>query len=535
MRSDLEEEEEVRTTEAMAALCQELYHGTMGTFQDCVDALFLQTLGDHGLPRAECEALQQEVQEDAARRLGTSDRFRRRQWGLLQDLLEQDQQVWMEECALSSVLQTQLRDNHQSTLRCVLSRLDGLTEESTRGILQGHELLLGSALRRLALRGSAMATLAQMRLSGKKSLLQELREQHALEQGSSHCWDAHQWQLLQALEARVQEEARRLEEEAQQTRLQLQQQLLAEAQEAGQLLQQHAERAIGQALLGHARNAATKSRAKDRDDFKRTLVETVVESVYVTSTGVGHLVQAHYQRVGRVMQEQEERKLQLLKTLQGDRMDSYKLRRKQELGDPGPRSQMAGGAPGASQAVHQRLLSQQRRFLAQFTEHQQLRLDAQRQKARVLDQLEAQLETQLQDAEQIFTSELAALARVPLPENKPLSSKRGLPDKPLRTKRKKPVSRERGDPGLPSDGDPASGDPASGPLSSQRPGQQEIEAGDSEDGRKMLKKRSNLQSKAAGRHVPGCAGPVSATAGGTWGAAVREDGGGAQTWPDDHT
>ncbi|XP_046279493.1 evC complex member EVC isoform X2 [Marmota monax] len=491
MRSDLEEEEELRTTEAMAALCQELYCSTMGTFQGCVDALFLQTLGARGLPRAECEALRQEVQEDAARRLGRSDRFRRRQWGLLQELLERDQQVWMEECALSTVLQDQLRDNRQRTLQGVLSRLGGLTEESTRGILQGHELLLGSALRRLALRGSAVATLAQMRLSGKKSLLQELREQQALEQGSSHCRDEHQWQLLQALEMRVLEEAGRLEEEAQQTRLQLQQQLLAEAQEAGQLLQQHLERAIGQALLGHARNAATKSRANDRDDFKGTLVETVVESVYATRAGVGPLVQAYYQQVGRVMQDQEERKLQLLKTLQGHRMDSSKLRRKQELGDPGPEDQMAGGTQGASQAVHQRLLSQQRRLLAQFTEHQRLRLEAQRQKARVLDQLEAQLETQLQDAEQTFISELAALARVPLAENKPLSSKRGLPEKPLRTKKKKPLPRERGDPGLPSDGDPASGDHASGLLSSQRPGQQEAEAGVGEDGRQVLK-RSHL-------------------------------------------
>lgn len=64
------------------------------------------------------------------------------------------------------------------------------------------------------------------------------------------------------------EEASRLEEEGQQIRLQLQQQLLAEAQEVGRLLQQHTEQAIGQALLGHARNAATKSRAKDRDDFQ---------------------------------------------------------------------------------------------------------------------------------------------------------------------------------------------------------------------------------------------------------------------------
>lgn len=51
-------------------------------------------------------------------------------------------------------------------------------------------------------------------------------------------------------------------------RLQLQQQLLAEAQEVGQLLQQHSERAVGRALLGHARNAATRSRAKDREDVK---------------------------------------------------------------------------------------------------------------------------------------------------------------------------------------------------------------------------------------------------------------------------
>jgi hypothetical protein len=77
------------------------------------------------------------------------------------------------------------------------------------------------------------------------------------------------WQHgLPLQEARVLEEATRLEDEAQQTRLRLQQQLLAEAQEAGQLLQQHMEQAIGQALLAHARNTASRSRAKDREDFK---------------------------------------------------------------------------------------------------------------------------------------------------------------------------------------------------------------------------------------------------------------------------
>lgn len=74
-----------------------------------------------------------------------------------------------------------------------------LSHRSTRGILQGHELLLRSALRRLALRGTTTTALAQMRLSGKKRLLQELREQLALEQGASPCLEEHQWQLLRAL------------------------------------------------------------------------------------------------------------------------------------------------------------------------------------------------------------------------------------------------------------------------------------------------------------------------------------------------
>ncbi|XP_037685308.1 ellis-van Creveld syndrome protein isoform X5 [Choloepus didactylus] len=401
-------------------------------------------------------------------------------------------QLWMEEHALSTVLHTHLRESHESTVRGALGRLGGLSEESTRGVLQGHDLLLRSALRRLALRGSAATTLTRMRLSGKQSLLQELREQHALEQGSSQCLDEHQWQLLRALEARVQEEAGRLEEEAQQTRLQLHQQLVAEAREAGRLLQQHMERAIGQALLGHARSAATKSQAKDRDNVKRTLLEAAVESVYVTSPGVDRLVQAYDQQIQRVMQEHEERKLQQLKTLQGERRENYQLRKKQDLSGPSPVGTMASGAQDTSRAVDQRLLLQQKRFLAQFAVHQHTRLDTRKQEARVLDSLEAQLETQLQDTEQSFISELAALARVPLAESKPSSNKRGLSEKPLRTKRKKPPPRERGDPGGPNDEDPASGGHTLGSLSSKRPSQPESEVGEGESSKKMLKKRSNL-------------------------------------------
>ncbi|GAB1289602.1 Ellis-van Creveld syndrome protein homolog [Apodemus speciosus] len=465
IRSDQEGEEDTRITEAMAALCQELYCGIMETFRKFVDALFLKTLPEvSNLPVAECEALRQQVQEQAARQLGRRTGSAGDSGDFYVISWSRTNGVWLEEWTLSTGLQRQLRDHHESTIHGVLSRLSGLSEESTRGILQGHELLLRSALRRLALRGATITTLAQMRLSGKKRLLQELHEQLALEQGVSPCLEEHQWQLLRALEARIQEEAARVEDEAQQTGLRLQQQLLAEAQEAGRLLQLHSERAIGQALLVHARNAASKGRTRDKEDFKRTLVETVVESVYVTSAGVNRLVQVHYQGLGKLLQAHEEQLLQCLKTLQGERINAYKLWKKQEFSDPPSESQTAAGTHGASQAVQQRMLSQQKRLLDQFTKHQQGRLNSQRQKAQELDQLEAQLETQLQEAEQTLISELATLARVPLPENKPFSNKRGLPEKPVRTKRKKLPPREREDLGLPNDDHPALADHTTGPL-----------------------------------------------------------------------
>lgn len=498
-RSDLEEQEDIRAAEAMVTLCQELFGNTVHAFQRLVDTLFLQTLPHQaGLPGAECESLRQEVQASMAQQLGQSDRFRKQQWRLFQELLEQEEQVWMEEWALSAVLQVQLREGHERTIRAVLSRLGGLTDESTRGILQVQDLLLRSALRRLALRSSAIATLTQMRLCGKKTLLQELREQHVLEQGPSQCLDEHQWQLLRALEARVLEEAGRLEADTQQTRLQLQQQLLAEARDVGQLLQQHMEQAIGQALLGQARHAASRSRAKDRDGFKRTLLEAAVESVYVSGASVGRLVQDYYQQVGRVLREHEERRLAQLRSLQGERMESYKQRKMEEGREPPTGDGLAAGVLGASQAVHDRMLSRQARFLAQFTVHQQVRLDAYQQKVQAIDNLEAQLETQLQEAEQNFLSELAALARVPLADSQLFPTKRRLPEKPLRTKRKRPPPAERGDPGAPLREEQASAEQPAAVLS-KRLSQQENEAAEGEGSKETLKKRSGLELRAASR------------------------------------
>ncbi|KAM7168816.1 evC complex member EVC isoform 6-T6 [Macrochelys suwanniensis] len=258
-------------------------------------------------------------------------------------------------------------------------------------------------------------------------------------------WDSYrqkQWKLFQEQlqqekqESHILEEEEKLEEETQQTRLEFHQQLVAEIQEALQLVQQHMEQVIGQALLQHARQEAAKQSSEDREDFKERLIEAAVESVYVTSNGVNRLVQSYYQQIEKIMDGHEDRKLQQLKSLQAERTESNRLRKKQEENEQTLKEKMNQGTLNMSSAVHQRMLLQQQKFLAQFDVQQQVRLDSLKQKILVLHHLETQLENQLKQAEQDFITELAALARVPLTMRKQPLNRSVQSGKSQKTKRK---------------------------------------------------------------------------------------------------
>ncbi|KAM7168813.1 evC complex member EVC isoform 3-T3 [Macrochelys suwanniensis] len=437
MLHDLEEEDDCQSTEAIAELHQELCLGTSHALDELVQELFLQTLPTKtGVSLRECELLKEECQENLILQLEKWDSYRQKQWKLFQEQLQQEKQLWTKEYALSAVMQKHLSEKHEKIIQGVLSRLGGLSEESAKYILRKHRLLLCSVLRRLAVRNVAMATLTHMKMSQKKSLLQELREQHTLQKSSSHCQDEHQWQLQNAMESHILEEEEKLEEETQQTRLEFHQQLVAEIQEALQLVQQHMEQVIGQALLQHARQEAAKQSSEDREDFKERLIEAAVESVYVTSNGVNRLVQSYYQQIEKIMDGHEDRKLQQLKSLQAERTESNRLRKKQEENEQTLKEKMNQGTLNMSSAVHQRMLLQQQKFLAQFDVQQQVRLDSLKQKILVLHHLETQLENQLKQAEQDFITELAALARVPLTMRKQPLNRSVQSGKSQKTKRK---------------------------------------------------------------------------------------------------
>ncbi|XP_068005595.1 evC complex member EVC isoform X1 [Melanerpes formicivorus] len=411
---ELEEEDDCESTEAVADLYKELYSKASHALEELVMELFLQTLPVvTGLSVRECELLKEEWQENLVPQLEKWETHRQRRWKLFQEQLLQEKELWIKEYTVSAVMQKHLSEKQEKIIQGVVSRLGCLGDGSVNYILQKHRLLLCSVLRWLTLRRVGMAALARMRLSRKKSLLQELREQHTLQKGSSLCQDEDQWQLQKAVESHILEEEEKLEEETQQTHLEFHQQLVTEIKEALQFLQQHMEQVIGQTLLQHARQEAGKKNSDDGQDFKERLVEAAVESVYGTSNNVSRLVQNYYQQLGKITEGYEGKKLQQLKSLQAERAERNRLRKKQEI-ELALKEELTQGLLNVSSTVHQRMVLQQKKVLAQFELQQQIRLESLKQKFLGLHHLETELENQLKEAEQDFMSELAALARVPM-------------------------------------------------------------------------------------------------------------------------
>ncbi|XP_035403180.1 evC complex member EVC isoform X2 [Cygnus atratus] len=422
---ELEEEDDYESTEAVAILYKELYSKASSVLAELVNELFLQTLPVvTGLSVRECELLKEEWQENLVPQLEKWDTHHQKRWKLFQEQLLQEKKVWINEYALSNVMQKHLSEKQEKIIQGVVSRLGCLSDESVNYILQKHRLLLCSVLRRLTLRSIGMAALACMRISRKKSLLQELREQHILQKGSSHCQDEDQWQLQKAVESHILEEEEKLVEETQQTHLEFHQQLVTEMQEALQFLQQHMEQVIGRTLLQHARQEAGKKKSDDEQVFKERLVEAAVESVYGTSNNINRLVQNYYQQVGKITEGYEGKKIQQLKSLQ-ERSERNRLRKKEE-NEQTMKEEQTKGILNISSAVHQRMMLQQKKVLSQFELHQQIRLESLKQKLQGLHHLETELENQLRNAEQDFVTELAALARIPVTVKK-LPSKRSKP------------------------------------------------------------------------------------------------------------
>ncbi|XP_073504430.1 evC complex member EVC [Phyllobates terribilis] len=413
LQSALEDEEDCKAIDAVAELCKELYTGASQTFEKLVKKLFLQTLPEiTKLTLGECESLKHELRDNLSIELEKAEDERKTKIKLFQEMLVQEKQLWAKEQVRSSALDKYVCETQQRIIQGVLIRLSGLSEDSNKFALQRHKFLLRSVLRTISLRNMSMATLTQMRMSRKIVIVQELKEQHALEKCKWHLQDEEQWQTQKDMEAHILEEEIKLEEETWQAHSDFQQQLLLDLTDANNGIQQHMERTIGQMLIHHAQQEAAKTMMEDNSEFKERLVEAAVESVYVTSTSLSKVVQGYNQSTEQILKDHEKEKSKQLKTI---KEAASKLRSDYKIAKTKPKKKLP--EPSSSYDLHERLISQQKLLLEKFRLFQKIRFDSLRQKKSVLHLVEGQLENKLKDAEQEFIAELATLARIRLTDN----------------------------------------------------------------------------------------------------------------------
>ncbi|XP_069059113.1 evC complex member EVC [Pleurodeles waltl] len=414
---DLEEEEDCKTTEAIADLCKDLYSASSQAFENLVKELLLKTLPTiTTVSSGECEHLRQEMRQNMMLELEKADDQRKRSLKLFQEQLIQEKQIWAKEHALSAVLQNHLSEKHEKILQGTINRLNGLSEESATFVFQRHKLLLCSVLRMIALRTIAVATQTQMKVCRKKSLLQEMREQHLVETRTTHCPDENKWQLHKEMESRILANEGAVEEETDRARTEFHQQLLGELQEGLQLLQKHMEQLIGQVLVRHAQQEAAKSVPEDcNKDFKDRLIDTAVESVYVTSSGVKRLVQNFYIEIEKILQISEQGKVKRLKTVEEKAADN-RIRKKRDVNDQNMKQKVSGPLTATSGLQHRVLLK--RNMLLDYNDVLQNRLQSLKQKKLVISQMDMQLQNKLKEAEQKFIADLSVMAKVHFTEGK---------------------------------------------------------------------------------------------------------------------
>ncbi|XP_073466390.1 evC complex member EVC isoform X2 [Aquarana catesbeiana] len=421
--AELEDEEDCKVIDDVADLCKELYTGASQTFEKLVKKLLFQTLPEiANLTLGECEILKHELRQNLSAELEKAENERKTRIKLFQEKLVQEKQLWSREQALSAMLDKYVCETQQQITGDVLARLTGLNEESHRLAIQRHKFLLRSVLRTLSLRTITMATLTQMRMSRKIVIVQELKEQHALEKGKWHLQNEEQWQTQNEMEAHISEEESKLEEETWQARSDFQQQLLLDLTEANHGIRQHMERAIGQSLIHHAQQEAAKSMIEENSEFKERLLEAAVESVYISSSNVNNLVQSYYQNTEQILKDYEKEKSKQLKAIK----DNTKLHNNQKLTNSALKEKASQQESGHS--LHKRLISLQKQLLQKLRLYEQSHLDSLRQKKSLLHLLEGQLENKLKEAEQDFIAELATMARIRLSDSSPVTNRVGHPE-----------------------------------------------------------------------------------------------------------
>ncbi|XP_007554288.1 ellis-van Creveld syndrome protein homolog isoform X1 [Poecilia formosa] len=408
--SDLELHQDNKIAEALCSLWKKLRALWSNRLSEIARDIFLASVPTQlSLTTERCESLWLEVEQELADELQQAESTARQQLDDIRTELEKDQQVWIEGMALGQCCLKHLGEQQMEIIQAMVARQSyTLSSDMGKLIEKKHKHLSLLMERSFTVRHFSLQMLKEMRLSKLKVFSQtDFRALLAEEPSKTQpCVDS----ALKNSRASLAE--RHLGPESKLLENNLQQEFLSELEAATELLQSHAQLALGNALshaIHHKMEAVpTQSQSSSKHDpsLKHHLTEAAAESVYLTKDSLRALVHIYYSDLRDISSN-----LQLDQSNLNHEMNKRKDGRSQ-LSRALLRELMNWGKRPASAEFQQRVELNKKTLLEQSHLDQERIYEELRKKKVELDQNMERIKAQLMEAEESFITELAAVARV---------------------------------------------------------------------------------------------------------------------------
>ncbi|KAM9362382.1 evC complex member EVC [Symphorus nematophorus] len=405
--SDLELQQDNRVVEALCDHWKKLRTSWSKRLGELAKDVFLTSVPAQSKLSAErCEELWSDVEQELLSQLQQAECTTKLQLEDMRAQLDKDGQVWSEEMALVHACLKHLSEQQMKMLRAMVARQSyTLDSQVGRLIEKKHEHLLAAVQRYFVVRHVCLHMLKEMRLSKLKALSQTDFRAALMEDPSKSQSLVNS--TLKNSSASLAE--RHLGPESQLVGHSFQQEFLSELETGTELLQSHAQLVVGNAL-SHAiqQMMETQNSPKQDNSLKHHLTEAASESVYVTKDSLTALVQSYYSHLQDIIKKFQQDQSNI------NQEENEKQESISELNRSLLRELVNWGKKPTSAEFQQRVELQKRKVLEQCDLEQETTYEELRRKKIAQDQIMEKIKMQLLEAEESFTTEVAALARVSL-------------------------------------------------------------------------------------------------------------------------
>ncbi|KAM9759637.1 evC complex member EVC isoform 1-T1 [Menidia menidia] len=414
--SDMDLQQDNRVAEALCDLLKKLRIYWSKKLGKLAKDVFLTSVpAQTNLAAEHCEKLWLDLEQELVVQLQHAECSSRQQLEDIRAGLDKDSQAWSEGTFLAQACLEHLGEQQMKILRAmVASQSYTLNSQIGSLIEKKHEHLLVVMQRYFVVRHFCLHMLKEMRLSKVKGLCQTDFRALVTEDPSQGL--PHVNSILKNSSASLAEGD--LSQESQLLGNNLQQEFLSELETATELLQSHAQLVLGNAL-SHAiqqrmdtQSMQSKASPRQDDGLKVTnhLTEAAAESVYVTKDSLNALVQSYYSHLQELTSKLQQDQSDINQEKNERRIHSAQLSRTllREL--------VNWGKKPASAEFQQRVELNKRKVLEQSEVDRGQIYEELRQKKVAQDQTMERIKTQLMEAEETFVAELAALARISVPQ-----------------------------------------------------------------------------------------------------------------------